>query len=273
MINLAMCRVSTRRFIMSQCNRTNRKREGDWMQAIIMAAGRGSRMEHLTDDKPKAFLEVKGIKLIEYNVALLRSFQVKRIIIVTGYKSEYFEELYEKDKDIILVYNPFYEFMNVVGSFFMGQEYLDLEEDVIYMHADTLCAPEIMERMIQTRGGMVLPVEFKQCDEEAMKVRVVHDRVVEITKSIPLDQADGEFIGIAKIDRRIIPELKTSVKKVLKEKKFNYYFEGAVQDMIDSGWDDVIVIPTDGLFWGEIDFWEDYSRICRTIPYNLYKIL
>ncbi len=242
------------------------------MQAIIMAAGRGSRMEHLTDDKPKAFLEVKGIKLIEYNVALLRSFQVKRIIIVTGYKNECFEELYGKDKDVILVYNPFYEFMNVVGSFFMGQEYLDLNEDVIYMHADTLCAPEIMERMIHTEGGMVLPVEFKQCDEEAMKARVENGRIVEITKSIPLDKADGEFIGVAKIDRSVIQELKRSVKKVLKEKNFNYYFEGAVQDMIDSGKDDIIAIPTDGMFWGEVDFWDDYSRACRMLPENLYEI-
>ena len=243
------------------------------MQAIIMAAGRGSRMEHLTDDKPKAFLEVKGIRLIEYNVALLRAFQVKRIIIVTGYKNECFEELYGKDRDIVLVYNPFYEFMNVVGSFFMGQEYLDLNEDVIYMHADTICAPEIMERMIHTEGGMVLPVEFKQCDEEAMKVRVEHGRIVEITKGIPLDKADGEFIGVAKIDRRVVPELKRSVKKVLKEKKFNYYFEGAVQDMIDSGKADIIAIPTDGMFWGEVDFWDDYSRVCRMLPDSLYRLV
>lgn len=243
------------------------------MQAIIMAAGRGSRMEHLTDDKPKAFLEVKGIRLIEYNVALLRAFRVRRIIIVTGYKNECFEELYGKDKDIVLVYNPFYEFMNVVGSFFMGQEYLDLNEDVLYMHADTLCAPEIMERMIHTEGGMVLPVEYKQCDEEAMKVRAEGGRIVEITKSIPLDKADGEFIGVAKIDRSVIPELKRSVKKVLKEKKFNYYFEGAVQDMIDGGKDDIIAIPTDGMFWGEVDFWDDYSRVCRMLPDSLYRFV
>ena len=229
-------------------------------------------MEHLTDDKPKAFLEIKGIKLIEYNVALLRAFHVERIIIVTGYKSEYFEEKYGKEKDIFLVYNPFYEFANVIGSFFIGQEYLDLSKDVIYMHADTLCAPEIMDKMIRTKGDMILPVEFKQCDEEAMKVRVINEQIIEIAKSIPLDKADGEFIGIAKIDKSIIPELKMSVRSVLREKKFNYYFEGAVQDMVDRGWNGIVAIPTDGLFWGEIDFWEDYSKVCKMLPDNLYRI-
>ena len=38
------------------------------MQAIIMAAGKGSRLGQLTKDKPKSFVEVKGIKLLEYNV-------------------------------------------------------------------------------------------------------------------------------------------------------------------------------------------------------------
>ena len=52
------------------------------MQAIIMAAGKGSRLGGLTADMPKAFLEIKGIKLIEYNIALLHSCGIKDIILV-----------------------------------------------------------------------------------------------------------------------------------------------------------------------------------------------
>ena len=44
------------------------------MQAIIMAAGKGSRLGQLTKDKPKSFVEVKGIKLLEYNIALLHEY-------------------------------------------------------------------------------------------------------------------------------------------------------------------------------------------------------
>lgn len=58
------------------------------MQAIIMAAGKGSRLGQLTKDKPKSFVEVKGIKLLEYNIALLHEYGITDIVVVTGYMSK-----------------------------------------------------------------------------------------------------------------------------------------------------------------------------------------
>ena len=113
-----------------------------------MAAGKGSRLGDLTENKPKAFLEIEGIKLIEYSIALLHAYGIKDIILVTGYMNEKYEELVKKYDGIVCVYNPFYEMMNVLGSFYMAQEYLK-EEDTIYMHADTLCDPDIFENMIK----------------------------------------------------------------------------------------------------------------------------
>ena len=77
------------------------------MQAIIMAAGKGSRLGSLTEGKPKAFAEIKGKKLIDYNLGLLEKYGIDEIIIVTGYKCEAFEELAGNNKNISLVYNPF----------------------------------------------------------------------------------------------------------------------------------------------------------------------
>ena len=70
------------------------------MQAIIMAAGKGSRLGNLTEDKPKAFLEIQGIKLIEYNLAMLHAYGIEDIIIVTGYLNEHYEQLCSKFKGI-----------------------------------------------------------------------------------------------------------------------------------------------------------------------------
>ena len=49
------------------------------MQAIIMAAGRGSRLGNLTEDIPKAFLEARGHRLIDYNLVLLQGRALGRI--------------------------------------------------------------------------------------------------------------------------------------------------------------------------------------------------
>lgn len=243
------------------------------MQAIIMAAGRGSRLDSYTEDKPKCFLEIKGIKLIEYNIALLHANGVTDIVIVTGYMHEMIESYFENVEGIRFVYNPFYESMNVLGSFYMGQHAVKNDTDLIYMHADTLCATEVFENMLCKEGDMVLPVDFRKCDEEAMKVKTENGKLVEISKQIPCNEAEGEFIGIAKISKNIIPELKDAVVRLMEEKVFNSYFEGVITELIKEKKYDLITIKTNGYFWGEIDFLEDYQKVEKTIPQKLVDLV
>lgn len=240
------------------------------MQAIIMAAGKGSRLGSLTAGNPKSFVEIKGRKLIEYNLELLQHYGVDEIIIVTGYRCEAFEELTKDMKNVHLMYNPFYEMVNVLGSFYMGMEALC--DDFIYLHADTLCEPVIFEKLMRFDADVVLPVEYRKCDEEAMKVRSKNGRIVEITKQMPLDVAEGEFIGIAAFRKEVIPALKAKTKQLLKEKEFNAYFESAIQRLIDEEDFRIEAVSTQGAFWAEIDFMEDYEKAAAEIPENLTKI-
>lgn len=241
------------------------------MQAIIMAAGKGSRLGELTKGKPKSFAEIKGKKLIEYNLALLRKYCVDEIIIVTGYQCEAFEELLAGEENIRLIYNPFYEMVNVLGSFYMGME--ALHDDFIYLHADTLCEPAIFEKMVRSEGDIVLPVEYKKCDDEAMKVRSENGKIVQITKKMEADKAEGEFIGIAAFRKKVIPALKEKTKQLMKEKAFSDYFESAIQRLIDDKESfDIRTAPTEGAFWAEIDFPEDYEKAEAEMPESLMEI-
>lgn len=234
------------------------------MQAIIMAAGKGSRLGELTGGHPKSFLEIKGRKLIEYNLEILKKLGVTETVIVTGYRSEEFEKLLSGRKDIRIAYNPFYELMNVIGSFYFGMEYL--HDDFLYLHADTLCDPTVFRKMLSSPSDVVLPVDYKECDDEAMKVRSESGRIVQITKKMTLDVAEGEFIGIAFFRKSVVPALKRKVIEVLQEKRFSEYFESAVQKLIDEHAFTVSAVPTDGAFWAEIDFREDYEHACSRIP-------
>ncbi len=241
------------------------------MQAIIMAAGKGSRLGALAGGKPKSFVEIKGKKLIEYNLSLLQKYHVDEIIIVTGYQCKAFEELTANKENIRLIYNPFYEMVNVLGSFYMGME--ALHDDFIYMHADTLCEPLIFEKLIHFEGDIVLPVDYKPCDEEAMKVRSKNGQIVQITKQMPIDEAEGEFIGMAAFRKEVIPALKENTKQLMIEKAFTDYFESAIQRLIDNeeGFQ-IKAVPTEGAFWAEIDFVEDYERAVAEIPESLTGI-
>lgn len=240
------------------------------MQAMIMAAGKGSRLGSLTNGDPKSFVEIKGKKLIEYNLALLKKYGVDDIVIVTGYRCEAFEQLLQNENGIRLIYNPFYEMVNVLGSFYMGMEALN--EDFIYLHADTLCEPRIFEKMMRLDADIILPVDYKKCDDEAMKVRSENGRIVQITKQMMPDIAEGEFIGMAAFRKDVIPALKEKTKQLLKKKEFTAYFESAIQRLIDEENFDIKAVPTDGNFWAEIDFMEDYERAAADIPESLMRI-
>jgi L-glutamine-phosphate cytidylyltransferase len=58
------------------------------MRAVILAAGRGSRMGHLGDDRPKCLVELEGESLIERQIAALRRGGVDEIGVVRGYRAE-----------------------------------------------------------------------------------------------------------------------------------------------------------------------------------------
>lgn len=234
------------------------------MQGIIMAAGRGSRIHHLTNGLPKSFLELGGKKLIERNVNMLRDHGIEDIIIVTGYRKDSFESLFAGRRGIRLVFNPFYEFANVIGSYWMGMNYL--HDDFVYLHADTICEKALFEDLLECDGDIVLPVEAGAVDDEAMKVRLdAGRRVVEITKNMPVEQAAGEFIGIAKMRKNVIPLLNQKATELMEEKAFGEYFEAAIQRVLDEGKFSTVIMPTDGKFWAEIDFEEDYRRAERLL--------
>ncbi len=240
------------------------------MQAIIMAAGKGSRLGNLTNNKPKSFIEIESKKLIEYNIDMLLKCGIKDIIIVTGYMAIEFERLLSNRKEIKFVFNPFYDITNSLPSFWFGQELLN--DDFIYMHADTLCDTEIFEELLRQEGEIILPIDFSPCDEEAMKVKLINDEIKFINKTMNPEAADGEFIGIAKISKICLPEIKSFTNKIMKEQKFSSYFEEVLQEIIDKNICKVTTIPTRNKFWCEIDYEEDYERAKKEISDNLKNL-
>ena len=55
------------------------------MKAIILAGGRGSRLGHLTESRPKALVEVAGKPLLEYLVRNVTEAGIRNYLINTGY--------------------------------------------------------------------------------------------------------------------------------------------------------------------------------------------
>jgi UDP-N-acetylglucosamine diphosphorylase / glucose-1-phosphate thymidylyltransferase / UDP-N-acetylgalactosamine diphosphorylase / glucosamine-1-phosphate N-acetyltransferase / galactosamine-1-phosphate N-acetyltransferase len=61
-------------------------------KAVVLAAGRGTRMKQLTDDRPKPMLPIGGKPMLEHVLDRLRAAGFKETLIVTGYRGEMIEE-------------------------------------------------------------------------------------------------------------------------------------------------------------------------------------
>jgi NDP-sugar pyrophosphorylase family protein len=64
------------------------------MKAVILAAGKGTRMKELTNELPKPMLKVQGKPILEHIVQGLIGAGIREIFIVTGYRADAIEDYF-----------------------------------------------------------------------------------------------------------------------------------------------------------------------------------
>jgi L-glutamine-phosphate cytidylyltransferase len=103
------------------------------MNAIILAAGLGTRLSSITIDKPKPLIEINGICIIERQIQYLKEIGITEIYIVVGYKYAMFSYLRKKYNVILIQNSRFAEFNNLYSLYlvkdFLGDTYI-IEGDV-----------------------------------------------------------------------------------------------------------------------------------------------
>ena len=72
------------------------------MEAMLLAAGKGTRLQPLTNNKPKALVEVAGRTLLDRNIEKMISFGIKHIVINTYHFAEQIHD-YAKQKQILII--------------------------------------------------------------------------------------------------------------------------------------------------------------------------
>lgn len=63
-------------------------------KAVLLAAGRGTRMRELTNDLPKPMIEVRGKPILQHIIEGLREAAVTHVLIVVGYRADVVQEFF-----------------------------------------------------------------------------------------------------------------------------------------------------------------------------------
>ena len=106
--------------------------------AVILAAGMGTRLEQAGFEHPKGFLRLGELPIVEESVMRLQAVGVTTIVIVTGYRSQYYEALSERYPGVIqTIHNERFADSGSLYSLYLAREalrqpFLLLESDLLY---------------------------------------------------------------------------------------------------------------------------------------------
>lgn len=228
------------------------------MEAIIMAAGIGSRLAEFSRGGPKCLVPVAGVPIIQRQLEALFAVGVSRVIVVTGFAAECVERAVA-DRRVEFVHNARFRETNVLTSWAIGSAALC--HDHFYLHGDTVFEPELLRRLLAKRSsGVVMSVDRHPCADEEMKVEVDGEHVVAVSKELPLDRTLGEFTGVMWVEQRLLDPLRHAASELLREPgSERFFFERAVERIIARQPEDVVWVDITGLRWREVDFPEDLA--------------
>ena len=96
------------------------------MQAVVLAAGKGTRLRPLTDNKLKVLVEVNGTPLIEDVFNNLIDAGATELVVVVGYKAEQIIDRYgDEYRDVPITYTHQREQLGLAHAILQAEPYID----------------------------------------------------------------------------------------------------------------------------------------------------
>ncbi len=178
------------------------------MKAIIIGAGRGSRLQHRTDEIPKTLVEVMGRPMLDFVLDALIDGGIARkdIVFIAGYAEPAVRKRYP---DLTYVRNEDWANNNILLSLFTARAHLG--EGFLSTYADIVYESDIVRKLLASPADIALGCDTRwrrryvdrsqHPESDAEKLRAEGSRVVELSRRIPSERASGEFIGVMKTTR------------------------------------------------------------------------
>ena len=239
------------------------------MKAIILAAGRGSRLGNYTKELPKALVDINGKSLIERQIHLFQKNNITQIFIVRGYMKEKFNL-----DNIQFIDDDDYTNHDQLGSLMAAQE--KISGEVLISFADLVFDENILQQILDVNEDISLALDLdwqKKYDGQENNqfpalAEIENNRIIRLSEKEDLVRNNfcAEFFGILKLSSRgseILNEIINKNKNYKNQFHDSVSFNVAklpdiIQEIIES---DIIVTP---IFirgkWIEVDTPKDLEK-------------
>lgn len=218
-------------------------------QAVILAAGLGSRLRGTFEDQPKGFLRLGDLSIIEESLGKLISAGITDIVIVTGYCHEVYDLIAEKFPFVRTVFNPDYATTGSMLSLAVAcqcihADFLLLESDLIYEFS-------ALQTLQNSPDKNIILLSGKTGSGDEVYVGIQGDRIVNMSKSRKaIGILGGELVGISKISRALALKM-AELGRRKTEKIPQYHYEDCLTDL--SNTEAIRYECIEDLAWMEID--------------------
>ena len=248
------------------------------IKGIILAAGEGKRLQHLTKDCPKCMVKLFGKSLLEHQIDAFRKCGINDITVIKGHKGEMinFSGIkYYENKD--------YKSTNMVETLFRGVSFIELGGDLIIGYGDIIYQIDNLNQVLSCKDEIGVMVDrnwrrywelrFSDPLEDAETfVMDSEGYVIELGKKAKsFKRIHGQYTGLIKVRENKIKDFIDFYKSLNRNKVYdgknfsNMYMTSFLQEIIDAGWKVKAVSVENG--WLEIDSVNDLQ-----IYENLYKV-
>jgi len=234
--------------------------------AVILVAGIGSRLRPITDDRPKALVDLGGETILGRTVRLLASYGVRKIVLATGYREDAVKAaMTNAPPGIGVEYcrNP--EFDRTQNSVSLALCRDALGTDAFFkLDGDVVFQRQVLERLDGSSAELAVAVDSgRMLDAEAMKVTLSgggSTRIAAFGKGIALSQSAGESIGIERISSGFSASLFRALTATIEAGETGLYYEDVYSRLIAAGALHAEAVAVADLPWTEVDDFSDLER-------------
>jgi choline kinase len=235
------------------------------LKAIILGAGQGKRLLPLTENLPKALLDIAGKSLAEWQIGELHECGVSEIVFVSGFNAAALADAVAACAPgypgcaLRCINNPDYATSDNLVSCWVARE--EMTEDFVLLNGDTLFrAPLFRQLSASPSAPVTLAVDHKaHYDDDDMKVQIDGRSLVKIGKTLPPSEAHGESIGMIRFRGAGPARFAAALEEALNHPQATrQWYLSVIGAMAPSG--DVAVETISGHEWCEVDYPLDLKR-------------
>jgi NDP-sugar pyrophosphorylase family protein len=237
------------------------------VKALILAAGMGTRLAPLTDDRPKCLVKIAGEPILYHQLSMLDRAGIKDCIVAIGYKGEMIVDRFGprfRSMNLHYVDNPHYAETNNIYSLNLLSPFVD--DDCVLIEGDVLCEEGIIYDLIANKNGDVAVLDYVSGNPDGTVVAANYRRVTRmLLKEAQIKGMNYKHllktVNIYKFSQKtLMAHLFPELQKQIDNGSSNIFYESVLADLIESQVIQLAPQVVLGRWWIEVDNPQDLAK-------------